>query len=254
MNKLIRAEWIKFSTLRSNTILLAVGVVLNVAVLVFGLVFFNRSLGPGDPVTDIDTRISAVTSPLEMLATVLGILAVMVTASEYKSKTVIPSFAAAPIRSEVIGAKGILVAMVSFTTAVVLAVVNLVAGAVTLDAQGFPLDLADDHLVQAVSGAVIYVTLAALFGFGLGVLLKSPVLSVILVVAIPNVVEPALAGFLPDWIERFLPFSAGGALAAPGGTDRLSAWEGGGVLGLWALVLIVVAILVFERRDLGNTD
>jgi ABC-type transport system involved in multi-copper enzyme maturation permease subunit len=100
---------------------------------------------------------------------------------------------------------------------------------------------------------VLYGVIAALFGYGLGVLFPNPVLAITLVVAIPAVAEPALAGFLPDWIARFLPFSAGSALTSPGGTDQLTAWEGGGVFGLWAIALLIVAGSLFERRDLGNT-
>lgn len=254
MNKLIRAEWIKFRSLRSNWVLLIAAAVIDIALLVIGLMFFNRTIGSGSPVTDAAARIGTITSPLTSLAMVLGVLAVMVMGSEYKSKTVVPSFAAAPIRAEVVAAKAILVALVSFGTAVALMAVNVVAGMVSLDAQGFPVDVADDHFVQAVGGAVLYVGLAALFGFGLGLLFKSSVLSITLVVAIPSIVEPALAGFLPDWADRFLPFTAGHALTSPAGTDRLSAWEGGGVLGLWAVVIIIGAALVFERRDLGSTS
>ncbi len=108
--------------------------------------------------------------------------------------------------------------------------------------------------MQALGGSVLFVVLATLFGFGLGVLFKNSVLSIVLVVAIPAVAEPALSGFLPDWIDRYLPFAAGSAMVSPGGTDQLSAWEGGGVFGLWAIALIVAASMVFERRDLGNTD
>lgn len=254
MNKLIRAEWIKFSTLRFNWGLLGVGLLLNVAVLVIGLVFFDRSLGAGEPVTDADSRIATITSPLGVFATVLGVLGVMVMASEYKSKTVIPSFAAAPIRSEVVAAKGILVAVVSTVAASVVMAINVAAGMVTLDARGFPVEVADDHFVQAVGGTVIFAVLSALFGYGLGVLFKNSVLSITLVIAIPAIAEPALAGFLPDWIDRYLPFSAGSSLTEPGGGTQLTAWEGGGVLGLWAVALIIVAATVFERRDLGNTD
>lgn len=254
MNKLIRSEWIKFSTLRINWGMLGVAFLLNVALLVIGLIFFNRSLGDSEPVTDADTRISTITGPLGVFATVVSILGVLIMASEYKSKTVIPTFATAPIRSEVIAAKAILVAAISFVAAVAMAIVNWVVGAITLDVRGFPVDVADDHFVQALAGATLFVVIATVFGFGLGVLFKNSVLSIVLVVAIPAVAEPALSGFLPDWIDRYLPFSAGSAMSSPGGTDQLPAWEGGGVFALWAIGLVIVAAVLFERRDLGNTD
>lgn len=254
MNKLIRSEWIKFQTLRINWGMLIAAFVLDIALLVIGLIFFNRSLGDSDPVTDADARISVIVSPIGVFATVISVLAVLVMASEYKSKTVIPTFATAPIRSEVIAAKGIVIAAIAFVAAILAMLVNALAGGIVLDARGFPVDIADDNYVQVLGGSIVFVVLATVFGYGLGVLLRNSVLSITLIVAIPAVAEPALAGFLPDWIDRYLPFSAGSAMLEPGGTEQLPAWEGGGVFGLWAIAIVIFGAMVFERRDLGNTD
>jgi ABC-2 type transport system permease protein len=249
----MRSEWLKFSSLRFNWGLLAAAFVLDLALVIITMIFFDRTIGSGEPATGPDERIQVITGPLNLVATIVSVIAVLVMASEYRSKTVIPSFAAAPIRSEVLAAKAIVVAVIGFVVGVVVLVLNFAIGAIWLNAIDFPIDIADDHFAQAVGGAVIYGVIAALFGFGLGVLFSNSVLAITLVVAIPAVAEPALAGFLPDWIARFLPFSAGSALSTPGGTDQLTAWEGGGVFGLWAIVLLIVAAAFFERRDLGNT-
>jgi len=254
MNKLMRSEWIKFNTLRINWGMLIAAFVVDIALLVIGLIFFNRSVGSGDPVTDAEARIDVIISPIGLFATVVSILAVLVMASEYKSKTVIPTFATAPIRSEVIAAKGIVIAVIAFVSAVIATLVNAVAGGLVLNARGFPVDIADDNYVQVLGGSIVFVVLATVFGYGLGVLLQNSVLSITLIVAIPMVVEPALAGFLPDWIDRYLPFSAGSAMTTPGGTDQLPAWQGGGVFGLWAIAVVIFGAIMFERRDLGNTD
>jgi ABC-2 type transport system permease protein len=254
VNKLLRAEWIKFGSLRFNWGMLLAALVLDLALIVITLIFFDRTTGSGEASTGPDERIQAIVSPLTfVVATLVSVVAVMIMASEYKSKTVIPTFAAAPIRSEVIAAKGILIAAIAVVTFVVALVLNFIVGAVWLNIIDYPIDVADDHFVQAAGGVVLYGGLAALFGFGLGVLFSNQVLAITLVVAIPAVAEPAMSGFLPDWISRFLPYSAGSALATPGGTDELSAWEGGGVFGLWAVVVLIVAAVLFERRDLGNT-
>jgi ABC-type transport system involved in multi-copper enzyme maturation permease subunit len=253
VNKLIRAEWFKFRSLRFNWGIIGVALLLDIALLVVGLIFFNRSLGDAAPDTGADTRIEVIVSPLGILATVVGILGVLVMSSEYKSKTVIPSFAAAPVRSEVLASKAIVAAAVAFVIALIGTTINLVVGMINLSARGFSIKAGDDHFVQAVSGAIVLTVLFVLFGLGLGILFKNAVLSITLIVAIPAVAEPALAGFLPDWIDRYLPFLAGSALTSPGGTDQLSAWQGGGVLGLWTVVLLIAAAIVFERRDLGNT-
>jgi ABC-2 type transport system permease protein len=254
MNKLMRSEWIKFSTLRINWGMLIAAFIVDAALLIIGLIFFNKSIGSGEPVTDATARIDVIAAPIGLFSTVVSILAVLVMASEYKSKTVIPTFATAPIRSEVVAAKGIVIAVIAFVAAVVVMLLNALVGGIVLDARGFPVDIADDNYVQVLGGSIVFVVLATVFGYGLGVLLQNSVLSITLIVAIPMVVEPALAGFLPDWIDRYLPFSAGSAMTTPGGTDQLPAWQGGGVFGLWAIAIVIAGAMVFERRDLGNTD
>jgi ABC-2 type transport system permease protein len=255
VNKLIRSEWIKFHTLRMNWGLVVVALALDALMLGVGLFFFDRSLGDtAAAATGPEYRIGALLNPLGLMSNLLGVVAVMIMASEYRSKTVIPSLAAAPIRSEVVVAKAVIAAVVAGVVTIVALVVNVGVGLVVLDGKGYPVKLGDGHFVQAAGGAILYAMLAALFALGIGVLFQSSVLAITLVVAIPVVAEPALGGFMPDWISRYLPFAAGGALSTPGGTDQLSAWEGGAVLGLWAVGLLVVAGLVFERRDLGNTS
>jgi hypothetical protein len=69
---------------------------------------------------------------------------------------------------------------------------------------------------------------------------------------VPLIIVNLLSG-LADWIPdaaRFLPTNAGDRLVAiTTESDALTQWEGGLVMGAWALVLLVVSLLVTKKRD-----
>lgn len=250
MTYLIRTEWIKFHTLRSNWAVLAAIAVLNAAFLALGFVFFDHGDAPD---TSIDARIDAVVGNAETWALLLAVLGVMAINREYKTKTVIPSLAAAPIRHKVLAAKAIIVGTVAAVAALALTTVNMTVGMITLNQMGYPLTLNTDSYLAAVAGGVAFCILAALFGLAVGLLLTNSTLAITLVLLVPFVLETSLLALPGNWIEQALPFTAGSALFAPGGTEQLQPWQGGTVLALWTAALLTTAAISFERRDLGNT-
>jgi hypothetical protein len=68
---------------------------------------------------------------------------------------------------------------------------------------------------------------------------------------LPIIVQ--LISGLADWIPdaaRFLPADAGTQMVAITTADEaLTQWEGGLVMGAWALVLLVVALIAAKKRD-----
>ena len=256
MNKLFRSEWIKFRTLRSHWVLLASTFVLSVGFLALSVGFYDAEPGvPQEALNNTDALIGAIMDfATPVVGILLAVLGVMVMSGEYKSKTVLPSFSAAPIRGEVIAAKGIILAAVAFAASLLMVVVNVTIGIFWLDQKGFDIDFGASHLFQAAGGAVLYLVLSALFGYGLGLLLTNQSLAITLAIIIPVVVDSALAALIPgDWMEKVLPFTAGSSLFSPGGTANVEVWHGGAVLALWVSAAVIAGGMVFERRDLGNT-
>ena len=256
MNKLMRSEWIKFRTLRSHWIMLAATFFFGVGMLALAVGFYDAEPDvPKEALNNTDSLIGAFLGFSTPVAGILlAVLGVMVISGEYKSRTVLPSFSAAPIRSEVIAAKGIILSAVALVTSLLMTAVNVTVGIFWLDRKGFDIDFGADHLLQAAGGAVLYLVVMALFGFGVGMLLTNQSLAITLVIILPLVVDSALAALIPgDWIRQALPFTAGGALFQAGGTENVEVWQGGAVLGLWVSAAVIAGGMVFERRDLGNT-
>ena len=130
MNKLFRSEWIKFRTLRSHWVLLASTFVLGLGMLSLAVGFYDSEPGvPKEALNNTDDLIGAILGFATPIAGImLAVLGVMVMSGEYKSRTVLPSFSAAPIRSEVIAAKGIILAAVAFVTGLLIVAVNVTVG------------------------------------------------------------------------------------------------------------------------------
>jgi len=256
VNKLFRSEWIKFKTLRSHWVMLASTLILSWGMLALAVGFYDTEPDvPKEALNNTDALLGAILGFSTPVAGILlAVLGVMAMGGEYKSKTVLPSFSAAPIRGEVIAAKGIVLAAVALVTSLLMVAVDVIVGILWLDQKGFDIDFGAANLLQAAGGAVLYLVALALFGFGLGLILTNQSLAITLAIIIPLVVDPALAALIPgDWIKQVLPFAAGGALFAPGGTENVEVWQGGAVLGLWVSAVVIAGGIVFERRDLGNT-
>ena len=105
MNKLIRAEWIKFRSSRSNWILLLVGIVVSTAIVVLLVSLFGNSVG--DSVADTSTlkRADLISAGSIMSLIFISIVGVRVFGNEWRTGTMQSAAIAAPIRAELFFAK-----------------------------------------------------------------------------------------------------------------------------------------------------
>jgi ABC-type transport system involved in multi-copper enzyme maturation permease subunit len=247
---LINAEWIKFASLRGSWIRLGIALALGLATLTVGLIFFNKAIGDEAPATEITDRIALMVSGAGAAGLILVIVGVIIFTEEIKSRTIIPTMSAAPDRSAVAAAKAILAVLVGAGFALVAGGLTLAVGLVGLDQQGFPLNFDHSDFARAVIGAGGFLIISTLFGLGLGLISNSTTFGVTFAIIWPLAIETAVKGFAPDWIDRFLPFEAGGAMFAVPEGD-LPTWEGGAIFLTWAVALVLIGVALFQRRDLG---
>ncbi|WP_159500761.1 hypothetical protein [Microbacterium sp. 18062] len=100
-----------------------------------------------------------------------------------------------------------------------------------------------------LGGVTIAWTLTALIAFAVGVLARTALLPLIVVVPLVIGVGDFLAGF---WVgAKYLPVAAGAALYSDPATGiHLDPLTGGIVQTAWAVVLLTAAAAAFVRRDL----
>jgi ABC-2 type transport system permease protein len=239
----LKSEWIKASTIRSNS-----------AILLFALVGgLLVSWAVATFVTDEVLFVAQVgfywTSVTSMLAAIAGVL---LFGSEVQHGTLAAAVAARPARW--------IVALAKTLTA---AALGLVIGAAGL-AAGFGgavvagLDAGDTSALGAtVSWALLFTALSAVLGLGIGMILRNSTAAIGGVLVWGFVVENLLNLFLPVEVARFLPFFAGNKLLAYANdfdtpeaiAVALTRSESALVFGGYAGVALLVGTVLLYRRD-----
>lgn len=260
---LLRAEWIKFWTLRSTFWTIAA-----TAVVFFGLVtlvgFAMRSLTSGEAGTDAATLpfvpIMAATQTSSLAVVVLGVLIIT---GEYTTGMIRSSLTAAPKRLPVLWAKAAVLTAVLFVVTVVLVAVGAAITSALFSSSDASFDLGDSETQRMLFGTALFLTTIGLFAFAIGALLRHSAAALATVFGLLLVVENALA-LIPwqplQYVTPFLPYSSGIKVTYSQamidqvndmntrGVD-LGVWASYGVLVAWVAILLTAAAIRLRTRD-----
>lgn len=255
MTDLLRSEWFKLRTLRLNYALLIIGFVF--VVVITGLIGIFAEVDRFTETTSGDLAeivgVSAILAGL--LLSVVGVLAI---SSEFGHGTIRPTLVATPSRSKVFIAKAIVLVVLAFVAGLVVGVVGYLIGFALLsarDAQGLSLFDSDGTLTVLLVGLPVLFVLLAMFGFGLGLLIRNSAAAVTLAILWPILIETIIGTALTiggiDEPGKFLPYQSSLALVSAGEADGFAYGRvGGGVFfGVVVAALVTLAILVNTRRD-----
>ncbi len=196
---------------------------------------------------------------MQVLAPIIGVLCIT---TEYRNKTITTSLILVPIRTRVIAAKVVVVALWSvFMVALSLATVAAV-GLPWNAALGGSASQIFDQVGAVLPGLLVATVLLGLFGLGFGTLVKNQVAGILITIGSTFILEQilvALARAIFHYNLNWLPNGAGGALAgdiargfgnAQDATSRLLTWwQGGLVMLLWGLVPLTIGYFTTFRRD-----
>jgi hypothetical protein len=182
-----------------------------------------------------------------------AIFGVMVVTGEYSTGMIRTSLAAVPGRTRMMGAKALVLTTTALVAGEVISFVTFFVGQALLSGKAPSATIGDHNVLRAVAGAGLYLTLLALLGLALGVLLRHAAAAIGSIVAI-LLVLPGIAQALPtSWsqpIEKYWPTNAGTQVAmVVRDSHTLPAWAGFGVMVLFVAVVLVAAFALLERRD-----
>ncbi len=253
---LVRAEWIKFWSVRSTIWTLSLMAVAMIA-LVSLISMVLRSQGEGGNETGLMPFLIAVNFA-SLALVVLGILTIT---GEYSTGMIRASVAAEPRRTPVLWSKlavlgGITLVISALTVAVAALIQTAILGS------SLALDLGSPEVLRPLAGNALYLTGIALFAFAWGALLRHSAAAMATVFGLLLVVETAVNA-IPwhplTYIRPFLPSSAGSRITMTDETIasvnsmsegiQLNAWQGYGVLVAWIVVLLALAAVLLKRRD-----
>jgi ABC-type transport system involved in multi-copper enzyme maturation permease subunit len=208
-----------------------------------------------------------------LVGALAGLIAVVVVAAmfitaEYRHGLIRTTFAASPRRGQVLAAKAIVIAAVSFAAGLAAAAVAIPLGSHVLRANGnylYPVSLLTE--VRLVAGTAAMLAVAAVLALALGAMLRRSAIAVTLVIAaiiLPYLVAVTnvLSLGAGNWLMRLVP-AAGFAIqqtipnypqvsnvcAVAQGCYPLAPWAGFAVLCAWAAAALCGALLLLRRRD-----
>jgi len=196
------------------------------------------------------------------------LLAILLITNEFYHQTATATFLATPKRTKVIAAKLITGGMMALAFWLIATVINIVVGALFFSSEGVSNSLGHWTAQQAVLLNLLVYVLWAVFGIGIGVLLRSQIGATITAAVVYTIGTYAALAVLAlvreylikdDWVLQaavYIPPLASehvvGSLQSQMGDTHLPArWVGVVVLVGWAVLLGTIGTLITRRRDIA---
>jgi ABC-type transport system involved in multi-copper enzyme maturation permease subunit len=262
LGALVRAELIKIRTTRLWWGLLLVGVLLVAAFTALFAALAGAEgaageggvlSGPDDPAALRTIYGTGFTSGY-IYPLVIGIIGMT---GEYRHMTITPTLLAIPRRGRLVAAKFLAYFATGLAYGTVLTVAAVAAGGLVLAIRGYSLGLGAEGVPRTLALGLLGCGVWAIFGLGLGTLIRNQVVAIIVALAFVFFLEPLLVFVLNavEWgaVAQFLPGAASAAITAGddggAGFDQLPWWGGALVLAAYGLILGAVGALLTTRRD-----
>ncbi len=250
--RVVASEWVKLRSLRSSWFTFTAAVVGMIGISLLIAYFTNSrwsTLQPAERLTFDPTSRSLSGVFLAQLA--VGVLGVLVISGEYATGMIRATFSAVPRRLPMLWAKLGVFAAVTFVPMLVSAFAAFFGGQALLGTHGTTLSA--PHVLRAVVGVALYLTVVGILGVALGFIVRSTAGGIASLVGL-LLVLPTLGRVLPSsWqphILPYLPSNAGSDLYTlvpdPG---SLGPWTGFGVMCGWAAAAVLAAVVLVRRRD-----
>ena len=259
MAGVLHSEWIKLRSVRSTawSYVAAAGILLffgSIAAAFTGGLLASTEEGPDGPGGSDPT--ATVLSGVPLVALIIGVLGVIAMTSEYATGTIRSTMTFVPQRLKVLGAKTIVLVVVTLPVMVLATLATFFVGQALLsagDAGTATASLGDDGVLRAVLGTAVYLAGIALMGLAFGSLLRSTpaALSALfaLIFLLPGLGSFLLPASVRDDVLPHLPSNAGSSFTSVTATpDLLPAGEGVAVFAAWVLIPLAIAAVRLVRR------
>lgn len=253
----MRSEWTKIRTVRSTfwTLLATAVAMVGIAVIASEVVVHQwAALKPADKLGFSPIEVALAGAFFAQLAA--GVLGVLVITTEYGTGMIRATFAAVPQRRLVLGAKALVLFLVTLVVGLVSSFVAFFSAQLilsTYSAEKLSASLSDPGALRAVLGAGVFLALMGLLGMAVGAVLRRSAGAVTalfgLVFFLPGLMQ-LLPSSVKDNVNKYLPSNAGSAIYRQvHQPDVLSPGTGLLVLLAYAVVALGLAAVIVQRRD-----
>ncbi|MEU9788648.1 ABC transporter permease [Streptomyces phaeochromogenes] len=251
--QVVRSEWTKIRSVASTVWTLSLAAVVTVALgVLISLLSKNEfdDLSTKDRLSFDPTFISFAGMSLGQLAMI--VFGVLVVSNEYSTGMIRTSLAAVPQRGTFLFSKIAVATGLAFVVALATSFVAFFLGQAMLGSHRA--SISDPGVLRAVIGGGLYMTLIALFSMGVATMLRSPMLSLGILMPFFFLISAILGNV--DATKKFgqyLPDQAGSKImqvVTPIDDDvPYGPWGGLGIMVLWVLVAVAGGYVLLKKRD-----
>ncbi|KOV53697.1 ABC transporter [Streptomyces sp. AS58] len=251
--QVIRSEWTKIRSVASTVWTLSLTVVVTIAV---GMLIAALSKSEFDTLPARDrlsfdpTYISFAGMSLGQLAMI--VFGVLVVSNEYSTGMIRTSLAAVPQRGTFLFGKLAVAGLLALAVGMATGFATFYAGQAMLG--DLRASIGDPGVLRAVIGGGLYMTLIAMFSMGVAVMLRSPMLSLGILMPFFFLISNILGNVsATKEVGRFLPDQAGSrvmqVVPPPDGDTPYGPWGGLGIMVLWVIASLLGGYVLLKRRD-----
>jgi ABC-type transport system involved in multi-copper enzyme maturation permease subunit len=251
--QVIRSEWTKIRSVASTVWTLSLALVVTVALGTLISALTNRqfeNMPMRERLSFDPTVISFAGMTLGQLAMI--VFGVLVVSNEYSTGMIRVSLAAVPRRGAFLAGKVTVATALALAVGMVTSFAAFFLGQAMLGAHRA--GIGDPGVLRAVLGGGLYMTLIAMFSMGVAAMLRSPMLSLGILMPFFFLISNILGNVdATKKIGRFLPDQAGSRImqVVPrvGDDTPYGPWAGLGIMALWVIAALAGGYVLLKRRD-----
>lgn len=247
MLPLIRSEFIKLATVRTNLLFLfATAAITALVVAMQAASAGGEFMGPlTEPATQ-QALFASGAEPVTLIAIVFGCLAL---STEFRHHTIVATLLSHPNRGRVVAAKAVGAIISGALLAMVAIAVGTIGTVVILRFADAGVVLETVDLLRGFAGTIGAAALGSLLGMGIGGIVRNQALAVGATLLLLLAVEPLVASLAPS-IGRWMPLSLGSAIASGRTVDDLSLTAALLVLAAYGIAAATMATIGLRRVDI----
>ncbi|MFH8365523.1 ABC transporter permease subunit [Streptomyces sp. NPDC018031] len=250
--QVLRSEWTKISSVRSTVWTLGIALVVTVALgaLISALVRNDwENMSAHDRLTFDPTYVSFAGTGLGQLAMI--VFGVLVVSNEYSTGMIRTSLAAVPRRGLFLFGKIAVATLLALAVSMITSFVTFFTGQAMLGDHRAA--LGDPGVLRAVLGGGLYMTLITVFAMGIATVLRSPMLSLGVLMPFFFLVSNILGNVsATEKVGDYLPDQAGQRImqvVTAGDDAPYGPWGGFAIMALWVAAALAAGYLLLRRRD-----
>jgi ABC-2 type transport system permease protein len=251
--QVIRSEWTKIRSVASTVWTLSLAVVVTIALGMLISALSNHEfeqMSERDRLSFDPTFVSFAGMTLGQLAMI--VFGVLVVSNEYSTGMIRSSLAAVPRRGTFLFGKIAVATGLALAVGLVTSFVTFFLGQAMLGEHRA--DIGDPGVLRAVIGGGLYMTLIAMFSMGVAAMLRSPMLSLGILMPFFFLVSNIL-GHVPATrkVGRYLPDQAGNKImqvvTPVDDSTPYGPWGGLGIMLLWVVAALAGGYVLLRKRD-----